>query len=94
MNANASVFAFQFQRLADEQPASKLAYDRPNLSVYAADGAVISGVAGKWRPGDPPKNWIEIRASFWGARGISHEPNISARRFRELLPFLRDVPLD
>jgi hypothetical protein len=74
MNANASVFAFQFQQLANEQPASKLAFDRPNLSVYAADGAVISGVSGKWRPGDPPKNWIEIRASFWGNRGNSQEP--------------------
>ncbi|MGY8684094.1 SIR2 family protein [Bradyrhizobium sp. UFLA05-153] len=68
MNANAAVFAFQFQNLAQEDAACALGFDRPNLSVYAADGAVISGVAGKWRPGDPPKNWSEIRASFWGQR--------------------------
>jgi hypothetical protein len=68
MNANAAVFAFQFQNLTQEDAACALALDRPNLSVYAADGAVISGVAGKWRPGDPPKNWNEIRASFWGPR--------------------------
>ncbi|WP_394890399.1 hypothetical protein ACG873_03190 [Mesorhizobium sp. AaZ16] len=69
MNANAAVFAFQFQTIAEEQPARGLALDRPNLSVYASDGAVISGVEGRWRPGDPPKNWDEIRASFWGKRG-------------------------
>jgi hypothetical protein len=51
MNANAAVFAFQFQNLAQEDAACALALDRPNLSVYAADSAVISGVIGKWRPG-------------------------------------------
>jgi hypothetical protein len=74
MNANAAVFAFQFQGLTQEDAACALALDRPNLSVYAADGAVISGVAGKWRPGDPPKNWSEIRASFWGQRWGVGEP--------------------
>jgi hypothetical protein len=74
MNANASVFAFQFQNLAQEDAACALALDRPNLSVYAADGAVISGIVGKWRLGDPPKNWNEIRASFWGPRGGAGEP--------------------
>ncbi|WP_290645676.1 SIR2 family protein [Aquabacterium sp.] len=68
MNANASVMAFQYMPLASEEPACKLAYDRPNLSVYAADGAVIGGVKGSWRLGDPPKNWEEIRATFWGLR--------------------------
>ncbi|ADX47591.1 hypothetical protein Acav_3696 [Paracidovorax avenae ATCC 19860] len=68
MNANASVMAFQYMHLASEEPACKLAYERPNLSVYASDGAVIGGVKGTWRPGDPPKNWEDIRATFWGAR--------------------------
>jgi hypothetical protein len=68
MNANAAVMAFQYMPLASEEPACKLAYDRPNLSVYAADGAVIGGVKGSWRLGDPPKNWEEIRATFWGSR--------------------------
>lgn len=68
MNANAAVLAFQYMPLAAEEPACKLAYDRPNLSVYAADGAVIGGVKGTWRLGEPPKNWGEIRATFWGAR--------------------------
>lgn len=68
MNANASVVAFQYLPLASEEPACKLAYERPNLSVYASDGAVIGGVKGVWRPGDPPKNWEDIRATFWGPR--------------------------
>lgn len=68
MNANASVMAFQYMSLAHEGAACQLAYDRPNLSVYAADGAVIGGVKGTWRLGDPPKNWEEIRATFWKAR--------------------------
>jgi len=68
MNANASVMAFQYNPLASEEPACKLAYDRPNLSVYASDGAVIGGINGTWRPGDLPKNWEDIRATFWGAR--------------------------
>ena len=69
MNANAAVIAFQFQPLADEEPARKLAFEHPNLSVYASDAAIIGGVSGPWRPGDMPKNWSEIRASFWGPRG-------------------------
>lgn len=74
MNANASVFAFQFQSLKQEDAACRIALDRPNMSVYAADGAVISGIAGRWRPGDPPKNWAEIRASFWGRRENADDP--------------------
>lgn len=66
MNANASVMAFQYMPLASEEPACKLAYERPNLSVYASDGAVIGGVKGTWRPGASPKNWEDIRATFWG----------------------------
>jgi hypothetical protein len=68
MNANAAVFAFQFLSLDAEEPVRRLAVNLPNLSVYAADGAVISGIPGKWRLGDPPKNWAEIRATFWGQR--------------------------
>lgn len=68
MNANASVLAFQYQGIDAEVAACKLAYDRPNLSVYAADGAVIGGIQGEWKPGEPPKNWDQIRATFWGKR--------------------------
>ncbi|OWL84038.1 SIR2 family protein [Halopseudomonas aestusnigri] len=75
MNANSAVLAFQYQELAKEEPAVKLASDRPNLSVYAADGAVIGGVPGKWRPGELPKNWGSIRESFWAPRW-PNEPDL------------------
>jgi hypothetical protein len=68
MNSNSAVIAFQFQSLEEENSACRLAYDRPNLSVYASDGAVISGVSGKWKIGEMPKNWVDIRQSFWGKR--------------------------
>lgn len=68
MNANAAVFAFQFGKMESEQPACKMALERPNISVYTANGAVINGVPGIWQPGELPKNWEEIRASFWGPR--------------------------
>jgi hypothetical protein len=73
MNANSSILAFQHQSLDKEKAVCQLAYNHPNLSVYAADGAVISGVAGKWRLGDLPKNWLEIRQSFWGAREVGKD---------------------
>ena len=68
MNANSAVLAFQYQRLQEETPACRLAFDRPNLTVYAADGAVVGGVPGMWRLGELPKNWADIRASFWGTK--------------------------
>lgn len=68
MNANSAVLAFQYQSLENEGPAVKLADARPNLSVYASDGAVIGGVHGKWVPGELPKNWGSIRRSFWAPR--------------------------
>jgi hypothetical protein len=68
MNANTAVLAFQYQILEKEDAAVKLASDRPNLSVYAADGAVIGGIPGNWHPGELPKNWGSIRESFWAVR--------------------------
>jgi hypothetical protein len=53
-NAHTSVLAFQYRPLADEENAVKLALRRPNMSVYARDQAVIFGVAGRWKPGQPP----------------------------------------
>ena len=68
MNANTAVFAFQYGDLDNEEGACRLAYDRPNLSVYGADAAVINGVRGRWQPGELAKNWGDIRASFWDRR--------------------------
>ncbi len=87
MNANAAVFAFQFQSLAMEGPACRLAYNRPNLTVYASDGAVVSGVPGKWHPGELPKNWEEIRASFWGPRKTGEPPTFLLGDFAHFARF-------
>ncbi|AVP02536.1 MULTISPECIES: SIR2 family protein [Enterobacter cloacae complex] len=65
-NSHTAIFAFQYKNLEDELNAVKLAKKRPNLSIYARDGAVISGVSGKWVPGEPPNDsWEEIRKTFW-----------------------------
>ncbi len=65
-NTHTAVLAFQFKPLEEEGLAVKLALRRPNLSVYARDGAVIFGVKGKWRPGEPPtEEWKSIRRTFW-----------------------------
>lgn len=87
MNANAAVLAFQFQELKNEEPACRIAFDRPNLSVYASDGAVIGGVQGNWRPGELPKNWAEIRSTFWGKRWNSDSPGFLLGDFSALARF-------
>lgn len=74
MNANVAAIAFQFNALADESPVCRIAADRPNLSVYASDGAIINGVGGLWRPGEIDKSWEEIRPTFWGPRSESASP--------------------
>ena len=65
-NAHTAIFAFQFGRLEDERSAMEAAVGQPNMSVYARDGAVISGVAGQWKPGELLReDWQEIRDAFW-----------------------------
>lgn len=86
-NSNCAVFAFQYQGLDAEEPACNLAYMRPNLSVYAADGAVINGVRGPWRLGEPQKNWMDIRASFWGKRWPDEPPCFLLGDFQHLARF-------
>lgn len=65
-NTHTAVLAFQYRALADEAPAVSLALRRPNLSVYARDGAVIFGVKGAWKTGQSPTDeWESIRQTFW-----------------------------
>jgi len=67
-NTHTAVLAFQYRSLADEKYAVDLAMRRPNMSVYAQDGAVIFGMQGKWQPGQPPSDeWMRIRSTFWDA---------------------------
>ena len=65
-NAHSAIFAFQYKPLSGEQAVTSVASSRPNLSVYARDGAIINGVAGRWEPGQPPnEEWEAIRHTFW-----------------------------
>ena len=65
-NAHTAILAFQYRVLEEESSVVELATSRPNLSVYARDRAVIHGVAGLWRPGQPPnEDWRDIRLTFW-----------------------------
>ena len=65
-NAHTAIFAFQYKALSEEQSATKIARRHPNMSVYARDGAIISGVVGSWKPGQPPNDdWRQVRQAFW-----------------------------
>jgi hypothetical protein len=65
-NTHTAIFAFQYKTLAEEPAAVRFAHKHPNLSVYARDGAVISGLSGQWQPGQLPNDeWQEIRQTFW-----------------------------
>lgn len=65
-NAHTAVIAFQFKALDEETSAKQLALHRPNMSVYARDGGVISSVQGKWHHGQSQhKEWEAIRSTFW-----------------------------
>lgn len=86
-NSNSAIFAFQYQKLDGEAPACSLAFNRPNVSVYAADGAVINGVRGKWRLGEIQKNWEDIRATYWGSRQQGEHPSFLLGDFQHLARF-------
>ena len=88
-NAHTAILAFQYRTLEDENSAVKLARSRPNMSVYARDGAVISGVAGRWQPGQPPnEEWEEIRRTFWGRASPDGPTGFLLGDFAKLAQFL------
>lgn len=87
-NPSASVFAFQFRDLDDEQAATDLAHKRPNFSAYCRNRAVINGVAGDWKPGDPlSRDWHVIRSTYWGGEGGA-SPQFLLGDFTSLARFL------
>ncbi len=88
-NAHTAILAFQYRRLEHESSAVKLARSRPNMSVYARDGAVINGVAGRWQPGQPPnEEWEEIRRTFWGSISTDEPTEFLLGDFAKLAQFL------
>lgn len=65
-NSHTAVFAFQYRGIDEEPSATALAQSRPNMSVYARDGAVISGVTGRWQPSHSAnKDNENVRQTFW-----------------------------
>lgn len=65
-NKHTAIIAFQFTSIDKSKAAVEIAQRRPNLSIYAQDGAVIRGVSGEWRLGESPSNeWENIRRTFW-----------------------------
>lgn len=68
-NPSASLFAFQFRTLKEEEGARDLASKRPNFSIYARDGGMMNGIEAPWQlPTDlPSKDWGPIRTSYWGS---------------------------
>ena len=88
-NAHSAIFAFQYKRLAEEEAVASLAHSRPNLSVYARDGAIISGVAGRWEPGQPlSEEWEAIRHTFWNLGSESRNGEFLLGDFAKLARFL------
>jgi hypothetical protein len=87
-NPHAAAFAFQYNDLADEGLVASLAEKRPNLSVYAKDGAIISSIRGAWQPGqNPTKDWPEIRNTFWGRRQGAPKDHFLLGDFKRLARF-------
>ena len=65
-NSHSAIFAFQYKALSGEEAVTAMASSCPNLSVYARDGAIINGVAGRWEPGQSlNQEWEAIRHTFW-----------------------------
>ena len=74
-NPSAGVFAFQYRDLDNETAAVEMAKRRPNFSVYAADKAIINGIAGPWvvPPELPSRDWAPIRQTYW-SKGSATDP--------------------
>ena len=88
-NSHTAVFAFQYRHIGDEQSAIKLARSRPNLSVYARDGAVISGVTGRWQSSHSSNEDKEnIRQTFWRAPAADRPAEFLLGDFASLAQFL------
>ena len=91
-NAHTAIFAFQYRELEKERAATKLARSRPNLSVYARNGAIINGLAGRWTPGQPSSGeWDAIRQTFWNRGTHQGEGEFLLGDFAKLARFLAFV---
>lgn len=89
-NAHTAILAFQYRALEEESSVAELAASRPNMSVYARDRAVIHGVAGRWRPRQPPnEDWRDIRLTFWREESADNAGEFLLGDFAKLAWFLK-----
>ena len=88
-NGHTAIWAFQYNSLDDEKPAVELANRCPNMSVFASDGAIVSGVRGKWGQATSiPKEWREIRQTYWGSREGEEQKIFLLGNFKDLAHFM------
>ena len=88
-NSHSAIFAFQYKTLSEEEAVTSMASSRPNLSVYARDGAIINGVSGRWEPGQPPnEEWEAIRQTFWHPASEANSGEFLLGDFAKLSRFL------
>ena len=88
-NSHSAIFAFQYKTLSEEAGVTSMASSRPNLSVYARDGAIINGVPGRWEPGHPPnEEWEAIRQTFWNPVSEANKGEFLLGDFAKLSRFL------
>jgi len=86
-NPHTSIIAFQYSNIDLNSPSAKLALKRPNLSLYGPEGAIISGVYGKWELGKSPSDeWTNIRSTFLNTSKES--TNFSLGDFAQLMRFI------
>ena len=88
-NEHTAVYAFQFRKLEKESEAAKIAHYRPNMSIYARDRALVSGVEGTWQPGElPSDDWRAIRQTFWRQPSDGDDGGFILGDFEKLSRFL------
>ena len=88
-NSHTAVFAFQYRCIDEERSAIRLARSRPNLSVYARDGAIISGVKGRWQLSHSANDDKEnIRQTYWRVAARDQPAEFLLGDFASLARFL------
>ena len=88
-NGHTAVWAFQYKSLEEEQAALKLADRCPNMSVFASDGAMISGVRGKWSlQASLSDEWKEVRRTYWRSSEDKKDESFLLGDFADLSHFI------
>ena len=88
-NSHTAILAFQYRALGNETAAKILARSRPNLSVYAQDRAIISGIEGEWATTHhPDEERRAIRSTFWEPRANGVNGTFLLGNFAKLARFL------